>query len=448
MGTTGTEAAETKEPAVAGDAKPQAAVKAARKPRIDCIDGCRFFLVVPIIVGHFIRYGTSNKILLKLLTQENVFVAGFFLISGYVSGYTSTKLRELGVEPKRVENPELFFWQKVMGYYPVHFLVSTLFSPMFVLTDIWMKNSLKTTAFHGLLNYSLMQAWFPSEAEIWNPPTWFLSALTFVNVTLPTLVLPQVANLTKDGLRKVLVGLGALAAIQKLSYSQAWQFHCRGEHVTRTNTPHLWNVTRFHPIWAAVEVAMGVAAVRDVMLDGSEFDEASSSAGATSSGAEVQRRPLPLWKHPLFYFLASYASILFRLTKFNLNDALIRSTIFVPLFVKFLKAMHRDCISDSPCLITRFFGSKIMARLGALAFPMFVVHGPIGMLFYKKAVATRLWGKVLPKSFFPTYLALVMLAAHATNEGFVKNKTVQRWAGRIAQVLADRTQGMLRDKGN
>ena len=33
------------------DAKP-----AAKKPRIDCIDGCRFALVFPIVVAHFARF--------------------------------------------------------------------------------------------------------------------------------------------------------------------------------------------------------------------------------------------------------------------------------------------------------------------------------------------------------------------------------------------------------
>jgi hypothetical protein len=44
----------------------------------------------------------------------------------------------------------------------------------------------------------MLQAWFPKEAEIWNQPTWFLSALTFSNLTMPTLVLPNVANLSKN----------------------------------------------------------------------------------------------------------------------------------------------------------------------------------------------------------------------------------------------------------
>lgn len=174
---------------------------------------------------------------------------------------------------------------------------------------------------------------------------------------------------------------------------------------------------------------MGIAAARDVMLDGAE---------------DKSKRP----PNPLIYFVASYASVALRITKFNLNDAMIRSSLFVPLYLKFLQAMHRDCLSDSPRLITRFFGSRLMARLGALAFPMFILHGPVGQLFYKKAVATRLWGRVMPKRFFPVYLLIVMLSGHVLNEGFVKSKRVQQLSARMAQFLAHHTHGMLQDQGS
>ena len=83
------------------------------------IDGCRFALVFPIVVAHFARFSTSNLTALKLLTQENVLVGGFFVISGYVSAYTTTKLGALGVEEKKVANPGLFFWQRVAWYHYV-----------------------------------------------------------------------------------------------------------------------------------------------------------------------------------------------------------------------------------------------------------------------------------------------------------------------------------------
>lgn len=402
-------------------------LKAVRlKPRIDCIDGCRFALVFPIIIGHFIKFGTENRLLLKLLTQENVLVGGFFIISGYVSGYVATNVGETKADLKKLENPELFFWQKVMSYYPLHLLVSTAFAPMFVMIDRWVKNPWSTTGLHALLNYSLMQAWFPSEAEIWNPPTWFLSALTFANAMMPTVILPRVASLSKDGLHKLLRALHAMALLQKLSYSQAWQFYCRGGYTCKPSSPHLWNVTRFHPFGALLEITMGIATVRDVMLDDKEQQQNSVA-------------------NPLWWFLASYASLGLRLTRLNLNDALIRSLLFIPLYSRFLTTMHRDCLRDRPALITRFFGSRLMTWLGSLAFPMFIIHGPLGQLFYKKAVATRLWGRVMPKQFFPVYLFLVMLSGVVLNEGFVRNKAVQRWSASAAKSLAKLTEGMLQD---
>ena len=36
-----------------------------------------------------------------------------------------------------------------------------------------------------LVSAFMLVAWFPAHAEIWNAPTWFLSALTFAMVALP-----------------------------------------------------------------------------------------------------------------------------------------------------------------------------------------------------------------------------------------------------------------------
>eukprot|EP00928_Gymnodinium_smaydae_P054931 TRINITY_DN38614_c0_g1_i1.p1 TRINITY_DN38614_c0_g1~~TRINITY_DN38614_c0_g1_i1.p1 ORF type:complete len:453 (+),score=41.78 TRINITY_DN38614_c0_g1_i1:52-1359(+) len=402
-----------------------AAVARPSRPRIDCVDGCRFALVFPIIVGHFIRFGTDKKWILKLLTQENVLVGGFFLISGYVTGYVTTAFGQLGHDAKKLAEPEKFFWQKVMSYYPLHFLVSTACAPMFILSERWANLSWRTTGFHAILNYTLMQAWFSSEAEIWNPPTWFLSALTFANLTMPSMVLPQVAALSKEGLRKLYYGLTAISVIQKLSYSQSWHYFCEGNFQTKI-PPNRWNITRFNPVWALGEITMGVAAVRDVMLD----DPA------------LRKKPA----NPLWFFLASYATLALRLTRFNFNDAMVRSCVFIPLYTIFLTTLHRDSLCPTPAAITRLLGSKWMSFLGSLAFPMFILHGPIGQLFYKKKIATKLWGRVMPKQFFPVYLLIVMVTSHIVNEGFVKSPSVQRFSSRIVRYLVARTNGMLSDR--
>ncbi|CAJ1351543.1 unnamed protein product [Effrenium voratum] len=410
-------------------AKPAGEVaKPVKKPRLDCIDGCRFALVFPIVIAHFARFGTKNLTLLKLLTQENVLVGGFFVISGYVSAYTSTKLGARGAEEKKLANPELFFWQRVMAYYPLHFVSSAIFAPMFIWAERQFNATWKMIAFRAFLNFSMLQAWFPKEAEIWNQPTWFLSALTFSNLTMPTFVLPQVAALSKTGLHKLFLALTGVSLLQKVSYSETARFHSSKEHPVdgKVMMPLIWNLTRFHPFWALMEMTMGIVACRDVMLDTEE---------------DKKKQP----SNPLWLFLAAYASLALRLTKFDFNDAIIRGVLFVPIFTKFLTAMHRDALSKSPSAITRFFGCKPMATLGSIAFPMFIVHGPVGQIFYKKVIARKLWGAPMPTSFFPFYLAICLGLSHLVNEYFVKSKNVAALGGKVAQFLGRQTEGMLRD---
>jgi len=408
--------------AAEGDVKP----KAPSKPRIDAIDGCRFALVLPIVIAHFARFSTDNKRLLKILTQENVLVGGFFVISGYVAAYTSTKLGERAADERKLARPELFFWQKVMGYYPLHFVSTLAFTPMFVWVERQFKTPWTTTAFRAFLSFSMLQAWFPKEAEIWNQPTWFLSALTFSNLTMPA-ILPRVAELSKVGLRKLFYALTAVSVLQKMSYSETARFHQHNISTKRQQYPLIWNLTRFHPFWALIEMTMGIVECREVMLD----------------TPEDKKKPRT---NPIVWFAAAYGTLLLRLnSKLDFNDGIVRSTMFVPLYTKFLTAVHRDCVSDNPSTITKFFGSKTMTYLGALAFPMFILHGIIGQIFYKKAIATKLWGKPLPNAFFPGYLAICLALSHVVNENFVKSKKVAQVAGTVAQKLTALTEGMLQN---
>ena len=242
------------------------------------------------------------------------------LSNSTISDHKSFKSGRICLKYSEITFPRTcIFPCEVMSYYPLHFLVSTLGAPMFIATDRLMNNSWGTTGMHAFLNYSLLQAWFPSEAEIWNPPTWFLSALSFANFTLPA-ILPQVARLSKDGLQKLLVALSTVSLLQKLSYSQAWKFYCCGGFAEKTAHPYLWNVTRFHPFGALVEIVTGAAAARNVMLD------------------DENQKPSV---NPLWLFLASYASLGLRLTTLNLNDAMIRTLLFMPLYTKFLMEIHR-----------------------------------------------------------------------------------------------------------
>lgn len=64
-----------------------------------------------------------------------------------------------------------------------------------------------------------LQAWFPAHAEIWNAPTWFLSALTFAMVVLPH-VLPAIAGMRRKGLSLLLGVLTLTSLAAKVSWGR------------------------------------------------------------------------------------------------------------------------------------------------------------------------------------------------------------------------------------
>jgi hypothetical protein len=56
-----------------------------KKIRIQAFDSMRFFLIVNIVLGHFIMFAKPSPVILKFFSQHNVLVGAFFALSGYVT---------------------------------------------------------------------------------------------------------------------------------------------------------------------------------------------------------------------------------------------------------------------------------------------------------------------------------------------------------------------------
>ena len=117
--------------------------------------------MLPIVVVHFARFSTNNERILKIITQENVLVGGVFVVSGYVAGYTSTLPGEKKADATKLAKPELFFWQKAMSYYPLHFVSTLAFTPMFVWVE---RYGLSVAAEYAARPLALRASGFSSDA--------------------------------------------------------------------------------------------------------------------------------------------------------------------------------------------------------------------------------------------------------------------------------------------
>lgn len=100
-------------------------------------------------------FATRDPFLLKLLTQVNVWVGPFFVLSGYVAGYTATELAKFEASP-RVKPAGAYTVARVAGYYPLFMYVQILFGAMFAFAD-WTYNGPVATVAHAIMSATLTQ---------------------------------------------------------------------------------------------------------------------------------------------------------------------------------------------------------------------------------------------------------------------------------------------------
>jgi len=346
-----------------------------------------------------------------------VVVGAFFALSGYVSAYTTTELQERKASDKLLKTPSpKWILQKIIAYYPLHLLILTIFSPLFLYSDVHF-SGWPTAIMDGLLEVTLSQAWFPMHAEVWNAPTWFLSALSYATVVL-RFALPELAKQTKHQLRHSVFFLFFAGLLPKLGYCDdhhAWGLLEGALPANRMPNMAVFNTQRFNPFYAALGVLMGAAACRLVMLDDAPGEEAAPKTNTWST-------LLPL--------IGMIDVILLRARgRLHLSDVLTRSCVFIPLFLNFMMSAQRASVKPKVSdLVVKVLDHPLLVTLGNLSFPIFVVHGPLGQLFYKKVIASKLFGGPLNKQigpqFFYVYLASCVAAAWVLQKTFLNSKKV------------------------
>lgn len=410
--------------AVKAAPSPAAPVDPTKRIRITAFDSMRFFLCVSIVLGHFISFANPSAFWLRFFSQHNVSVGAFFALSGYVTAYTSTENGKREPSPKLVETPsQKWILSRVFGYLPLHLLVLVLFSPIFLYADVFYSGWL-VAGFHGLLSATLTQAWFPLHSEVWNAPTWFLSALTFATALTP-FSLPKIAKMTKPQLRKTAAWLWIITLLPKIGYAydfNAWNIF---EGITAPKAhPNLaiFNMLRFSPLALAAEVLIGAVACRLVMLD--------DAPGEKPVQTNALSTLLPLTGMAALWIARGLGVL-------DGSDLLVRSILFVPLFLRFLMSAHRNTAKSITDPLVSILSNKFLVALGNLTFPIYIVHGPIGQIFYKKLIATKLFGAVLRGPFnFGLYLSSVLLTAMVLQETFMKSPKVANWSKQAVDKLS------------
>lgn len=408
--------------AAAGASDPAAKNK---KVRLNSFDSSRFLLITTIVLGHFISFANPSSWLFKFFSQHNASVGAFCALSGYVTAYTSSENAQRAASPKLLSTPKQeWIVSKLFGYYPLHLIVLLLFSPMFIFTDVSYNGWLQTI-WHGFLSVTMLQAWFPMHAEIWNAPTWYLSAQSFCTAVM-AFALPSLSTMTKPQLRRTVGWIFLTYIIPKIGYCYDFNTWTLAEGITAPKAhPNLavFNMHRFSPVFMVAEFLLGAAACRLVMLDNAVDEQGAPKTNALST-------LVPLGS--IIVGMALRASGLV-----TVSDLLFRALVFVPMYVRFLMGAHRNTVKGVKDPLLSILNSKFLVTLGNLGFPIFVVHGPIGQIFFKKIIATKVFGQVLTgPTNFAIYLATTMAAAWILQKTVLQSKVVADWSKKTSSSLS------------
>lgn len=410
--------------------KPSGApVTAPLKPgRIDAFDSVRFFFSMYFVFCSFIWYAHPPDLLLKVMSQGNVVAGAFFAMSGYVAAYTTTEIGEKKIKPKIASmSAPKFILQRVFGFWPLHFLVLLLFSPMFIYMDIRYSGPVET-AWHGLLAVTMTQVWFPLHAEIWNGPAYILGAFTFTTILQPYL-LPIFIVKTKEELRRKAIWLAAIAFFTRVGYCHdlhSWSMMEGTLAAKQFPNLAMFKYMLFMPFFAAIEVMLGFVACRLVMLDGAKDEPPVYKVGLVDT---------------LVPLLGMVGMLLLRaLGIVKLGDLIVRSCIFMPLFLLFLMGVHRASV-QGPMTdpVAKLLVCKPLVWLGGFSFPIYMVHGPLGDLFYRQTIGRKLWGgtmlEIYGPGFFFVYVLLVVLSGFLLQHCCMASETVRAWSNALQAKL-------------
>lgn len=332
--------------------------------KIQGLDAIKSLLIVYIVFAHFITFWTKNPFIIRFFKQHNLVVGIFFVLSGFVLSFSKEKGAELWP----------FLKSRLKRVYPLHAAILVTFLPLFAMIDLHY-GSFKEFFLHGVLSFSLLQSWFPEHAVIWNGPTWFLSSLVFCYVVFP-LLQKKMHAMKASQLLTLIIVIQVFSFMLFSSYAnyKGWAF------LEEVNAPAsvLFNLFRFNPLLNAMEFILGMAICN--LWKTKSFDLRHSGKIST---------------------IVACVLIMLLLATPSINHLYLRSQVFIPLFCFFLYAL---CWQQGAAY--KFLSHKYWDVMSPYSFCLYLVHVPVGMLFYKKVIAKQIFSSFPHASFY--FLAILI----------------------------------------
>jgi peptidoglycan/LPS O-acetylase OafA/YrhL len=344
--------------------------KTQRKPALPALTGIRAFLALNIVFFHF-----SNPldfgVLAPVVDNAFVFVACFFLISGFILSYNYA---DRGKEISKRD----FWLARFSRLYPVYLLALAISYQMLELE--WHYQT-RTHFVEGMiLTPLLLQGFSPLLATFWNTVAWTLSSEVILYIAFPFLVMMRWPRTAKK-LAWLFLGFWVLGFVLPGIY--LW---LQPDGIAHTNrfSPGMWLRTlKFTPVAYIPTFLAGFV------------------LGKLQNVAELSDRAR-LWMSAVS--LAALAAI-FHWCIYALPYPMLHTGLLSPIFALLILGLSGEH------WISKFFALRPLVVFGEATFCLYLLHFNAINLMNKYHVAARL--HMTPIEPWFTYSVAVLLALAA-----------------------------------
>lgn len=195
-------------------------VKATLLP---ALTGIRFFAIFHIFLFHLWSLYSMEKppeykalmqsvgqlpdTLITFLSHGYFSTSFFFMLSGFILAYLYW-----GANGQLTSSKKHFWLLRFSRLFPIHIIILIITFLLFTGFLLGENTPVPTMVFSALATLTLTQAWVPQWVPVWSWPTWALSALLFMYLIMPWLML----RLSKLSRKYMILLLAALPLISLL----------------------------------------------------------------------------------------------------------------------------------------------------------------------------------------------------------------------------------------
>lgn len=372
--------------------------------QIRSLTGMRFFAALWVVVLHFATHQHTKNgppLIHNLFSHGQLGVAMFFVLSGFVLGYTYLAKATAG----RLDKPS-FYVARFARIYPVFMLASIAFIPFawrFVRATHDLNESISLMGQSFVLQAALLQTWFPNVlyATNWNTPSWSISVEAFFYLTFPALA----AFFGGNGFRANVAWALGLLAVLALTRMWYWQGDPDGLNGADANVTKdfVAGLFFYNPLFRVVEFTLGIILVVEFLR---------------------HRDAIANWKPSLpnaGFFLTAVAGV----ALWSFPHSTAATTWAYPATVLVLSSIIFWVAIERVGWLSAFLGSAPLLLLGEASYSMYMLQRPVAE--YMNWIGQKMgWGSV-EYNFGYFWVFLVVLTLVSIAAYYVVERPLRKW---------------------